>query len=58
MKILVVVPARFASTRYPGKPLVELTDSTGVSKTLVQRSWEAAMASGVADRVLAVTDDT
>ena len=57
MKTLVVVPARFASTRYPGKPLVELTGSTGVSKTLVQRSWEAAMAAKVANRVVVATDD-
>ena len=42
MSVLVAIPARYASTRYPGKPLVELTGATGARKTLVQRSWEAA----------------
>lgn len=40
---IIVIPARFASTRYPGKPLVALKDRAGQSKTLIQRSWEAAM---------------
>lgn len=42
MTCLVVIPARYASTRYPGKPLVELTGATGEKKSLIQRSWEAA----------------
>lgn len=54
--VLVVVPARFASSRYPGKPLAELRGATGVSRSLVRRSWEAAREAGVG-RVVVATDD-
>ncbi|PWR02863.1 3-deoxy-manno-octulosonate cytidylyltransferase [Meridianimarinicoccus roseus] len=57
MSVLIVIPARYASTRYPGKPLVVLRDADGVSKTLIQRSWEAAMAVRGVDRVVVATDD-
>jgi len=57
MSVLIVIPARFASTRYPGKPLVELRGADGVAKSLIRRSWEAAMAVGGA-RVVVATDDT
>ncbi|WP_460273006.1 3-deoxy-manno-octulosonate cytidylyltransferase [Celeribacter sp. ULVN23_4] len=57
MSVLIVIPARFASTRYPGKPLVELTGATGEKKSLIQRSWEAAVAAKGVDRVFVATDD-
>ncbi|KFE35103.1 3-deoxy-manno-octulosonate cytidylyltransferase [Thioclava atlantica] len=57
MSVLIVIPARYASTRYPGKPLVELTGVTGEKKTLIQRSWEAAQAVSGVDRVVVATDD-
>lgn len=57
MPVLIVIPARFASTRYPGKPLVELTGATGEKKSLIQRSWEAAVAAKGVDRVVVATDD-
>ncbi len=57
MKTLVVIPARYASTRYPGKPLVALTGATGEKKTLIRRSWDAAMAAQRPDRVVVATDD-
>lgn len=57
MKTVILIPARYASTRYPGKPLVELRDRTGAAKTLVQRSWEAAMAVPGVDAVCVATDD-
>ncbi|MBW0159274.1 3-deoxy-manno-octulosonate cytidylyltransferase [Sedimentimonas flavescens] len=57
MSVLIVIPARYASTRYPAKPLVALTGASGVSKTLIQRSWEAAMAVKGVDRVVVATDD-
>ncbi len=57
MSVLVVIPARYASTRYPGKPLVALTGATGQSKTLIQRSWEAACQVRGVDRVVVATDD-
>lgn len=53
----VVIPARYASSRFPGKPLVALKGATGVAKPLVQRAWEAASrVEGVA-RVVVATDD-
>lgn len=57
MQPLIVIPARFASTRYPGKPLVDLTGATGQKKSLVQRSWEAACQVGGNPRVVVATDD-
>lgn len=57
MPVLVAIPARHASTRYPGKPLVALTGATGESKSLIQRSWEAASAVKGVDRVVVATDD-
>lgn len=57
MRVLVVIPARYASTRYPGKPLVELRGASGASKSLIRRSWDAAMAVSGVDRVVVATDD-
>nr|WP_321506799.1 manno-octulosonate cytidylyltransferase [uncultured Celeribacter sp.] len=57
MSVLIAIPARYASTRYPGKPLVELAGASGVKKSLIQRSWEAAMAVKGVDRVVVATDD-
>ncbi len=42
MTILLVIPARYESTRFIGKPLAELRGADGVAKPLIQRSWEAA----------------
>jgi 3-deoxy-manno-octulosonate cytidylyltransferase (CMP-KDO synthetase) len=47
----VVIPARYASTRLPGKPLLEIG-----GRTMIQRVVEQAVASG-ADEVLVATDD-
>ncbi|UWQ24785.1 3-deoxy-manno-octulosonate cytidylyltransferase [Leisingera aquaemixtae] len=57
MSVLIVIPARYASTRYPGKPLVPLTGATGEKRTLVERSWRAACSVQGADRVVVATDD-
>ena len=57
MSVLIAIPARYASTRYPGKPLVPLTGATGVARTLIERSWRAAMSVSGVDRVVVATDD-
>ncbi|MFI0395752.1 3-deoxy-manno-octulosonate cytidylyltransferase [Paracoccus jiaweipingae] len=57
MGCVIVIPARYASTRYPGKPLVELRGATGQSRSLIRRSWDAAMAVQGIDRVIVATDD-
>lgn len=57
MSVLIVIPARHASTRYPGKPLVALRGASGQARSLIRRSWEAAMAVSGVDRVVVATDD-
>ena len=57
MSFLIVIPARYASTRYEGKPLVPLMGATGKAKMLIQRSWEAAMEVAGDPRVIIATDD-
>ncbi len=57
MSVLIVIPARYASSRFPGKPLVALRGANGESKTLIERSWDAAMAVSGVDRVVVATDD-
>jgi 3-deoxy-manno-octulosonate cytidylyltransferase (CMP-KDO synthetase) len=57
MSVLIVIPARYASTRYPGKPLVELRGAGGEAKSLIHRSWDAAMSVKGVDRVVVATDD-
>ncbi|WP_298438218.1 3-deoxy-manno-octulosonate cytidylyltransferase [uncultured Jannaschia sp.] len=58
MKTAILIPARYASTRYPGKPLAELRQADGTTKTLIQMTWEAARTvSGVAEIHVATDDD-
>lgn len=57
MSVLIVIPARYASTRYPGKPLVALRGASGAARSLVERSWRAAKSVTGADRVVVATDD-
>jgi 3-deoxy-manno-octulosonate cytidylyltransferase (CMP-KDO synthetase) len=57
LTVAIVIPARFASTRYPGKPLVPLHGAEGCAKPLIQRSWEAASGVAGVDKVLVATDD-
>lgn len=57
MSVLIVIPARFASVRYPGKALVPLRGATGQKKSLIRRSWDAAQAVQGVDRVVVATDD-
>lgn len=58
MSVLIVIPARYASSRYPGKPLAMLTGADGVAKSLIERSWRAAQSVSGVDRVVVATDDT
>lgn len=51
-KIVVVIPARYGSTRLPGKPLVSLA-----GKPMIQRVYERAGMAKRADRVIVATDD-
>ena len=57
MSVLIAIPARFASSRYPGKPLAALKGATGQSRSLIERSWRAACEVQGVDRVVVATDD-
>ena len=51
-KVVVVIPARYGSTRLPGKPLVKLA-----GKPMIQLVFERAKLAKRADRVIVATDD-
>ena len=51
-EVVVVIPARFASTRLPGKPLVSLA-----GKPMIQHVYERAKMAARASRVIVATDD-
>ncbi len=52
MAIVAIIPARFASTRLPGKPLSDIH-----GKTMIERVHARARAAGRLDRVIVATDD-
>jgi len=52
MKVLGVIPARFASSRFPGKPLIDLK-----GKTMIQRVYEGVLKSSNIDKIIVATDD-
>lgn len=47
-----IIPARFASTRFEGKPLVQI-----LGKPMIQRTWERAKLASTLDSVVVATDD-
>ncbi len=51
MKVVAMIPARYASTRFPGKMLKKLGD-----KTVIAQTYEAAVNSSLFDEVYVVTD--
>jgi len=52
LKILGIIPARFGSTRFPGKPLVDIN-----GKTMIQRVFEQAKQTALLSDVVVATDD-
>lgn len=52
IKVVVVIPARYLSTRLPGKPLVSLA-----GKPMIQRVYEQVRLAQRVDRVIVATDD-
>ncbi len=52
MRILGVIPARYGSSRYPGKPLALIA-----GKSMIHRVYERALLAGSLHRVIVATDD-
>ena len=52
MKVIGIIPARFQSTRFPGKPLQDI-----LGKTMIQRVYEQACKSKLLSNVVVATDD-
>jgi 3-deoxy-manno-octulosonate cytidylyltransferase (CMP-KDO synthetase) len=52
MSVIAIIPARYQSTRFPGKPLVDIK-----GKSMIQRVWEIASSVDCLDRVIIATDD-
>jgi len=52
LKVLGIIPARYASSRFPGKPLVRI-----LGKSLLQRTFENASQTPRLDRLIVATDD-
>jgi 3-deoxy-manno-octulosonate cytidylyltransferase (CMP-KDO synthetase) len=57
VKVAALIPARYASSRYPGKPLVGLKGAGSTVKPLIQRSFEAAQRVKGLASIHVVTDD-
>jgi len=52
MKIIGVIPARYSSTRFPGKPLVNIN-----GKPMIQHVWESSAKSKLINELYVATDD-
>ncbi len=57
MRTAILIPARYASSRYPGKPLAELTLADGTRKSLIRLTWEAAHRVAGSPEIHVCTDD-
>ncbi len=53
MKVIGILPARYGSTRFPGKPLITL-----LGKPMIQWTYEAAQRTATLDEVWAAVDDS
>lgn len=53
----IIIPARYASQRFPGKPLALLRGASGEARSLIERSWTAASAIAGPSRTWVATDD-
>ncbi len=57
IKTVIFIPARYASTRFPGKPLAQIKQPDGSQKMLLQMTWESAKQVEGVDAVYVATDD-
>ncbi|PRA45741.1 3-deoxy-manno-octulosonate cytidylyltransferase [Ochrobactrum sp. MYb68] len=54
---VIIIPARYESSRFPGKPLIGLRGKDGVVKSLIHRTWEKALAVKGISAIYVATDD-
>jgi 3-deoxy-manno-octulosonate cytidylyltransferase (CMP-KDO synthetase) len=52
MAVLGIIPARYASTRFPGKPLARIH-----GKSMIRRVYEQCLLAGKPDKIVVATDD-
>ena len=52
MKVLGIIPSRFESSRFPGKPLIDIA-----GKSMIQRVYEQSSKSSLIDELIVATDD-
>ena len=57
MNAVILIPARYGSSRFPGKPIFPLKGASGVAKPLIERTVEAARRVAGVSGVFVVTDD-
>ena len=57
MRTVIIIPARYSSVRFPGKPLKKLSIGKGRCKPLIQLSWEAACRVKNVEEIFVATDD-
>ncbi len=54
---VIVIPARYASTRFPGKPLTQIRGPDGIERSLVHWSYLAAQEAATDGHICVATDD-
>jgi 3-deoxy-manno-octulosonate cytidylyltransferase (CMP-KDO synthetase) len=52
MKKLAIIPSRYESSRFPGKPLIDLN-----GKSMIQRVYEGVQEANIFDKIVVATDD-
>ena len=52
MKVLAIIPARYNSSRFPGKPLIDI-----MGKSMIQRVYEQTVKAGLVNHTIVATDD-
>lgn len=52
MRVVGIIPARYESSRFPGKPLIDLK-----GKSMIQRVYEGASKAKTIDKIIVATDD-
>lgn len=52
MRVLAIIPSRYGSSRFPGKPLIDLA-----GKSMIRRVYEGVLESSMVSKIIVATDD-